>query len=466
MADLRGNVMSVELAIQRELAYRRKLTILNALPDEPLIPLQVRISSSKSAVVPVKQPALPSNPKQPSGNASSRSIGSWNPNLSGERRPAQPNNQEHPGGNASPIPILSPNPCHLRERQAAPNSQEIPRGTASSRPMSSNPNYFREKPAAIANNQQLSTGNASSRPTSISNPSVLRERQISSTNPRLLGGRPPTILNSQELPTRNASPRPIMSSNPSLSGVKRPAVPNSRELIIGNASSRPSSISNPLSSGVNHSGQSAHVLQVQVMQTFSQSDTLMPRADSLFCEVCKVQCSGPLNYKQHINGKKHWSKKQELKFGGIKDRGDDSAVGNKRGRKWCSLCRIWCMNDDNMKMHLAGQKHKTEQDRLLHAQTGEMIEQQKWGDLCGIGGTDGLALQMHLDGKRHKAELSLRECRRKSDKYVEKQTRYCKLCDIWCTDESSLQSHLKGKKHVWQVVEVKKRDGWLVPVLD
>ncbi|GKU89707.1 hypothetical protein SLEP1_g3809 [Rubroshorea leprosula] len=48
------------------------------------------------------------------------------------------------------------------------------------------------------------------------------------------------------------------------------------------------------------------------------------------------------------------------------------------------------MNDDLMKVHLAGQTHMKEHDWLKLAQIGEIIEQPRWCKLCGIGCPDRL----------------------------------------------------------------------------
>ncbi|GKU89706.1 hypothetical protein SLEP1_g3808 [Rubroshorea leprosula] len=47
-----------------------------------------------------------------------------------------------------------------------------------------------------------------------------------------------------------------------------------------------------------------------------------------------------------------------------------------------------------MKLHLAGQTHMKEQDRLKLAQIGEIIEQPTWCKLCGIEFPDGRALHV------------------------------------------------------------------------
>ncbi|GKV35576.1 hypothetical protein SLEP1_g43824 [Rubroshorea leprosula] len=423
----RENVMSVELAIQRELAYRRKITMLNlqtnAESGQELIPLQVCFSS-------------------PGGNASSRPISNSNLSLSGEKQAAPPSNRELLSGNASSRPISSSNTSLSGVHSSSPSRN------ASSRTISnSNLSLSGEKQPTPPRNQELPGGNASSWPNL-------------SSNPCLSGVKPRAPPSNEELLSGNASSRPISSSNPSLCGVKRPAPPSNPELPSGSASSRPRSSSNPSISGVKQSAPSSNsqFLQLQLLQSFNNDDMLEPRADNLFCEVCQVTCPGPFNYKQHISSKRHQFKVQELKFS-RKDGEDDYPVANQRGRKWCSLCRIWCMNDDLMKLHLAGQKHKKEQDRLKLAQIGEMTERPNWCELCGIGCTDGHALQMHLKGKKHQTELRMRECGRTRGNDVEKQQKVCHLCNIWCIDEVSLQSHLVGKKHVLRELEVKKIEG-------
>ena len=97
-----------------------------------------------------------------------------------------------------------------------------------------------------------------------------------------------------------------------------------------------------------------------------------------------MPCSDSLNYKQHINGKKHKVKLQELKFS-RKDGDDNCAMANQKS--WCKLCKIWCTDGNLLKQHLAGQKHKKMQEKLGRATTveGVIVEEQNQCGLCGIG---------------------------------------------------------------------------------
>ncbi|KAK4568131.1 hypothetical protein RGQ29_003771 [Quercus rubra] len=69
-----------------------------------------------------------------------------------------------------------------------------------------------------------------------------------------------------------------------------------------------------------------------------------------WCELCKVTCMNETLLKQHFQGKKHQDKLQELES--LKH-GEE--IPNQP--KWCGLCKIWCMGDHNFKEHLEGQKH-------------------------------------------------------------------------------------------------------------
>ncbi|GLT25247.1 hypothetical protein SLA2020_003910 [Shorea laevis] len=98
MADLRReNFMSIEHAIQIELAYRRKIVMLNMETNndtgQELMSLQVHLSS-------------------PSGNPSS--ISNSNPSLSRVKQLAPPSNQELPSGNASSRPGLKQITCSVK----------------------------------------------------------------------------------------------------------------------------------------------------------------------------------------------------------------------------------------------------------------------------------------------------------------------------------------------------------------
>ncbi|GMJ05783.1 hypothetical protein HRI_004247500 [Hibiscus trionum] len=145
--------------------------------------------------------------------------------------------------------------------------------------------------------------------------------------------------------------------------------------------------------------------QLQPSNYFSLNDQPV----HFYCEICQVPCSGSLNYNNHLNGKKHKVKFEELKFG-WKDEGDDDCVTDNP-KLWirCEKCKIWCIDENALKQHLAGKKHKKMQKKL-ETVGGEMGEELECA-LCGIGCSSKELLQLHLKGKKHREELQKREAR-------------------------------------------------------
>lgn len=93
--------------------------------------------------------------------------------------------------------------------------------------------------------------------------------------------------------------------------------------------------------------------------------------------MCQVLCSGAFNLRQHLEGRKHKGKIEELehirKCGGEKanqhlqgaryrEKLQELEYGKDGGEvlnwpKWCELCKLWCPSEYDFKQHLEGQKH-------------------------------------------------------------------------------------------------------------
>ncbi|MBA0744090.1 hypothetical protein Gogos_006727 [Gossypium gossypioides] len=110
-----------------------------------------------------------------------------------------------------------------------------------------------------------------------------------------------------------------------------------------------------------------------IKQLESSSKNAPQQLIHFYCEVCQVPCSGSLNYKNHLNGKKHKVKLQERKFG-RKDGDDDCEMENPKPR--CELCNIWCVDANALKQHLAGKKHKKMQGKVATVE-GDIGEELK-----------------------------------------------------------------------------------------
>ena len=64
-------------------------------------------------------------------------------------------------------------------------------------------------------------------------------------------------------------------------------------------------------------------------------------------------------------------------------------------------------------------------------------------------------LKMHFQGKKHKAQLQKLETEQQGGEFPNKQ-KWCELCKLWCIDEFSFKQHLEGRKHIMQLHAMEK----------
>ncbi|KAJ4713107.1 Zinc finger, U1-type [Melia azedarach] len=218
----------------------------------------------------------------------------------------------------------------------------------------------------------------------------------------------------------SAGQSPDSSPNPSLSGMQRQKTVSGAEC--------PSS---------------------QLPQPFYSNPVHANQTDDIVCTICNVPCSSAYNYKQHIDGRKHKAKLEELKF--------DGKLANKQ--RWCQVCKVWCMDDILFKMHLNGKKHKGElqKARCRSKDSGEIAKQQKWCSVCQVWCMDNTSFKMHLNGKKHKGELQKARYGSKGSGEIAKEEKWCELCDLWCPNEEAFKLHLDGKIHALRLHDNQKK---------
>ncbi|XVE56876.1 hypothetical protein DITRI_Ditri04bG0045500 [Diplodiscus trichospermus] len=129
------------------------------------------------------------------------------------------------------------------------------------------------------------------------------------------------------------TPRPDLNSSPRLSVREQLASLSNPECmpslrLCQNPSSRPTIYSDPrISERKQLASSSSKSLSKQLQ--LPKGCNLNHQSLNFFCEVCQVPCSGTLNSKQHVNGKRHKVKLQELKFSRIGS-DDTSAIENQK----------------------------------------------------------------------------------------------------------------------------------------
>ncbi|KAL5011182.1 hypothetical protein ScPMuIL_011739, partial [Solemya velum] len=85
-----------------------------------------------------------------------------------------------------------------------------------------------------------------------------------------------------------------------------------------------------------------------------------------YCDVCKISCTGPQTYKEHLDGQKH--KKKEA---ALQTRTNPQPTGCGPNQLLCELCDVTCTSTDAYTAHIQGSKHQ--KVLKLHTKLGKSI---------------------------------------------------------------------------------------------
>ncbi|XP_059644345.1 uncharacterized protein LOC132286097 isoform X2 [Cornus florida] len=402
----RKNVMSVDLAIQRELAYWKKLKSLQLLAD--VVPMPLHVPSS----IPSPSPLRGRN---------------WDSNSSLNLVPS------------SSSPRLSSTPS--RNTSSRPGPSSISSASLVQGPLyqvsssSSRPSPWLAQKHILSSSLSLVSSPSNLAPSSTLNPrpALVPSRILSSRpgrSPNLVQSSFNQVSSSNSSPSSNLNPRlPLVPSripSPRLGQRSNPS-PTPRPLPKPGYIRGPSSWMRPRPSlsSTKRKASTCNLQRLPPQQPRpSHSNHIKTDQEGLFiCDSCKVPCSGALNFKQHQKGQKHKAKLQQLQLSREEDKEE------KDLRPWCELCQIWCIDEDSLQMHLKGQNTRLNYDSCK---------------LCQIWCIDEDSLQMHLKGQKHQAKLQQLEIGKKNGG----DHPWCELCQIWCMNEDAFEQHLKGKNHV------------------
>ncbi|PIN23842.1 hypothetical protein CDL12_03444 [Handroanthus impetiginosus] len=76
------------------------------------------------------------------------------------------------------------------------------------------------------------------------------------------------------------------------------------------------------------------------------------------CDVCQIWCTDYKSMEMHLKGQKHKEKVQELEL--CKKNGGDNVV--KKKPILCELCLVHCMNEELFEMHIKGRSHGVKEE--------------------------------------------------------------------------------------------------------
>ncbi|CAK7351293.1 unnamed protein product [Dovyalis caffra] len=411
--------MSVELAIQRELAYRAKLAKMlqphDATVLQDLIPLEVRLVIKIVEIHPDlrnTQPLFMSTNQENLQLLDARSMKSGFSQVS-KRRGFPPNIDIFKVGFCGNVFIVSIMRCRLKKAVLLVSEVELADCKLQGKKPASYVNsiHFEDRYVVAASSLlimcllldvlrdkyllrgQTSTGSSNSSPT-------LSEITWQAPTNDLKFNLPPPQLHEIENQTESSSfkvqttspspsPRPYSSPSPVISGTGRLPSANSIKFSpplqlhendnqidytfckVQSSSSNPNQMEtsswSPLLSGLKRPNSTSSLK----FQSPPQHHEPGNQIDCSFCKICQVPCTSFFNYKQHIRGRKHQGKQQELK---LKEQLEDkksmdeqaeSKFAKKVGidsemakpKYWCKLCNIWCIDNDALTRHNEGKKH-------------------------------------------------------------------------------------------------------------
>lgn len=330
------NVMSVELAISRELAYRRKLARLRNQPLN-LKPLKVPYSSCQ-----VKH-----------SNPTSKAIITQNHFQSSKASPGSlPHITQNPFSTTAQIQNPFPRPDGFESEKLACSRSESGNSSSNLMHMKVPFSSYQVKPSnptfkpMIAQNQfhcaQSSQGPPSYR-------SHFQFQQLSHIRKAI--PTPNRFQNQILRPIRyqNPIPRPTQTSFP----FPRP-IPKQNQNQIQIPSAKPSYTPRPsFSSGSKIKGTVSN--QFQKPKKPYPDCVIVHQEGNFYCNICHVLCSGPINLHQHLKGRKHKTQLQLVNSGNKVEVGGERIEVQTTWR--CELCDVWCMNEDALQQHFKGKNH-------------------------------------------------------------------------------------------------------------
>ncbi|XXG58634.1 hypothetical protein AAC387_Pa04g0899 [Persea americana] len=213
------------------------------------------------------------------------------------------------------------------------------------------------------------------------------------------------------------------------------------------------------------------------------------------CDLCNVRATSELDLKNgHLQGKKHKAKAKERELliasetgGGSNIEAEELVIPKMLKMEWsCDLCHVMAPNEQALTEHLYGKKHKAREEELLIAskcdegnkneaaelinpnkvksEAAELINPNKvkkeWScAVCQVSPPNEQHLSKHLQGKKHKAkeEALIKASKPNESNNTEaaqlinpnnvKKDWSCTLCQESAPSEQGLNEHLQGKKH-------------------
>lgn len=178
------------------------------------------------------------------------------------------------------------------------------------------------------------------------------------------------------------------------------------------------------------------------------------------CEVCSIECNGPVIAKSHYDGKAHEKRVgillQELiadaddipvkkvKIDSDNTKSDDASNNEKDARtlEWCEICRS-SVASSQYQVHINGAQHQ-KRERIFKLRTPDSQL-----SLCAVCNVQMNMNQIsdHMNGKLHRKKLQSKLA----------PDVFCSECNLQLAGWSAYKNHLIGRRHR---ETMRKKDPW------
>ncbi len=233
------------------------------------------------------------------------------------------------------------------------------------------------------------------------------------------------------------------------------------------------------------------------------------------CQICGVNVCGEANWRQHIGGKPHKKKEQNMRMDSPQSVLPSSSYvpppaafssppsmrpssptpstvttnSTMSSDRHCISCDVWVCGEENYQAHLSGRKHKkaleaskeniktsvsnsnggstsngASRDAPVHVAPRQIYELKENGyRLCKVCNKEVCGpenWEIHQRGKEHSKKSTEFFSSNKSPQGGKQNDYYCRICNVSMTGIESYEAHMNGQKHRARVrvqEEAKKR---------
>ncbi|KAL5011241.1 hypothetical protein ScPMuIL_011675 [Solemya velum] len=208
-------------------------------------------------------------------------------------------------------------------------------------------------------------------------------------------------------------------------------------------------------------------------------------AQLYYCDVCKISCTGPQTYKEHLDEQKHKKKEAALQI-----RVNPQPTGCGPNQLLCKLCDVTFTSTDAYTAHIQGSNYQKVLE--LHTKLGKSIPSTDpvvvststtspsvfkiaTNTVQTKPATEPLAKSVtpvkltykeHLDGQKHKKkEAALQIGANPQPTGCGPNQLLCKLCDVTFTSTDAYTAHIQGSNYQ-KVLELHTKLGKSIPSTD